>query len=309
MQPDTLFRIASMTKPITATAVMILVDEGKLSIDDPVEKYIPSFADSKTEAGDPVRGLTIRHLLTHTSGLIGEQKCEGSLEETAEMLAQRPFGFQPGEKWEYGPSLNVCGRIVEIVSGEAFDKFLNERIFTPLGMSDTKFHLTPQLRERVATVYEIHKDTKSLAEPEELPFATGKPGTVPSPSGGLFSTAGDMYRFYQMILDGGIGEGTRIVSADAVHEMTSVQTPELRTGFTPGNGWGLGWCIVRRPQNITGMLSAGTFGHGGKFGTQGWVDPQRQMIFVLMIQRDDLPNSDGSEIRKAFQQVAVAGVE
>ena len=132
---------------------------------------------------------------------------------------------------------------------------------------------------------------------------------MPNPSGGLFSTAADMDRFYQMILNGGELDGHRIVSADAVRQMTSVQTGDLATGFTPGNGWGLGWCIVREPQGVTGMLSPGTFGHGGAYGTQGWVDPVKQRIFVLMFQRGDIGNSDGSDIRKEFQQAAVDGLE
>ena len=147
MTADTMFGIMSMTKPITATALMMLVDEGKLSVDDPVEKYIPAFADAKTSSGEPVRGLTIRHLLTHTSGLTGDQGCNDSLEATANELAARPFAFQPGEKWEYGPSINVCGRIVEIVSGQPYEEFLRERIFEPLGMNDTTFHPTDEQRD------------------------------------------------------------------------------------------------------------------------------------------------------------------
>jgi CubicO group peptidase (beta-lactamase class C family) len=308
MATDTMFRIASMTKPITATAVMILADEGKLSLDDLVEKYIPLFGNAKTESGEPIVGLTIRHLLTHTSGLVGEQRCEGSLEETATMLAERPFGFKPGEKWQYSPGLNVCGRVVEIASGQSFDAFLADRIFTPLGMNDTTFHPTAEQWPRVAELYEISKEDQSLVvhKPE---FARGQPGSVPSPSGGLFSTAGNMFRFYQMILGGGELDGVRIVSEDAVRQMTTLQSGDLRTGFTPGNGWGLGWCITLRPENITGMLSPGTYGHGGAFGTQGWVDPQRRMILVMMIQRAGLPNSDGSEMREAFQQAAVDELE
>jgi CubicO group peptidase (beta-lactamase class C family) len=308
MTGDTLFGIMSMTKPITATAVMILADEGKLSIDDPVEKYIPAFADSKLAGGEPVRGLTIRRLLTHTSGLVDDQRCEKTLEATAEMLAKRPFGFQPGTKWEYGPSMNVCGRIVEIASGQPFDEFLAERIFRPLAMDHTTFYPTPAQWARVATLYRIGNDDKSLVKAERW-AGTGTRATAPNPSGGLFATAGDMFRFYQMILYAGEWNGRRIVSDNAVREMTAVQTPELATGFTPGNGWGLGWCIIREPQDVTAALSPGTFGHGGAWGTQGWVDPVRQRVFVLMIQRADLGNADGSEIRKEFQQLAVAALE
>jgi CubicO group peptidase (beta-lactamase class C family) len=308
MSADTLFGVMSMTKPITATALMILVDEGKLSLDDPVAKYIPAFADAKTESGEPVRGLTVRHVLTHTSGLTGEQGCRISLEATANELAARPFEFQPGEKWEYGPSLNVCGRIIEVVSGQAYADFLKQRIFEPLGMKDTTFHPTDEQRERIAVLYELSDDRKSLV-PANRVLGIGEPDCVPNPSGGLFSTAGDMLAFYQMILGGGDSQGTRILSADAIREMTRVQTGDLQTGFTPGNAWGLGWCIVRDPQGVTGMLSPGSFGHGGYYGTQGWVDPVKQRIFVLMIQRAGLPNSDASDIRRDFQQLAVESLE
>ena len=310
MTTDALFGIASMTKPITATALLILVDEGKLSIDDPVEKYIPAFAHAKLTSGEPVRGLTIRHLLTHTSGLVGDQHCPESLAATAEMLAARPFGFQPGEKWEYSPGLNVVGRIIEIVSGQPHEEFVTERILQPLGMSDTTFHPTSEHRKRLTVIYALRQDKEEHAlVPAHRWISDGSPEVVPSPSGGLFSTAGDMFRFYQMILDGGVWEGRRIASAEAVAAMTHIQTGDLETGFTPGNGWGLGWCVVREPQDVTGMLSPGTFGHGGAFGTQGWVDPQRRMIFVLMIQRTGFGNSDGADIRRIFQELAVKATE
>jgi CubicO group peptidase (beta-lactamase class C family) len=252
--------------------------------------------------------LKIRHLLTHTSGLTGDQGCKDSLEATADALAARPFAFQPGEKWEYGPSLNVCGRIIEVVSGQSYDELLRERIFEPLGMTETTFHPTADERPRVAVLYQLSEDGKSL-EPAERWHGIGEPDCVPNPSGGLFSTAGDMLRFYRMVLGGGELDGKRLISSQAVREMTSVQTDELTTGFTSGNGWGLGWCIVRRPEGVTGVLSPGTFGHGGAYGTQGWVDPVKRRIFVLMIQRAGLPNADGSEIRGEFQRLAAAALE
>jgi CubicO group peptidase (beta-lactamase class C family) len=304
MSTDTMFRIMSMTKPITATALMILVDEGKLSLDDPVEKFLPTFAHAKLKDGEAVQGLKIRHVLTHTSGLGGDQRCETSLEATAEMLAKRPFEFQPGTKWEYGPSLNVCGRIIEVASGRSYERFLAQRIFEPLGMADTTFFPTSEQRPRIAVSYQQSDDKSSLIPSRRLIIDAAKED-VPNPSGGLLSTAGDMFRFYQMVLNGGQWNGRRILSADAVRAMTTVQTGDLTTGFTPGNGWGLGWCVVRRPEGVTEMLSAGTFGHGGAYGTQGWVDPQRQAIFVLLIQRTEFGNSDGSDVRRDFQQLAV----
>lgn len=312
MTTDSIFAIASMTKPITATALMILQDEGKLSVSDPVEKYIPAFADlTVSESGKrPSVQMTIRHLMTHTSGLDRISRREGgeerSLEEQIAELAQKPLRFEPGEKWEYGHGVTVCGRIIEIVSGRSYADFVREKILEPLGMHDTTFHPSAAQFDRLATTYQFNDEKTKLVPATSRNITPERAAMItPNPSGGLYSTAADLFRFYQMILNGGELDGTRIVSADAVRQMTTLQTGDLQTGFTPGNGWGLGWCIVRRPQDVTGMLSAGTFGHGGAWGTQGWVDPRRKMIFVLMIQRTDLGNSDGSDIRKAFQQAAV----
>lgn len=300
---DDLFCIMSMTKPITATALMILVDAGKVSLDDPVEKYISAYKDAKLAKGKPVEGLTIRHLLTHTSGLVGKQECIESLAATANLLAARPFGFQPGEKWEYGPSLNVVGRIIEIASGMPYEKFLVERIFKPLGMKDTTFHPTAAQQPRIVRIYKKSADGKGL-EPSEGWAGLGTPDCVPNPSAGIYTTAADLDRFYSMILAGGELDGTRILSEDAVAKMTTVQTDTLVTGFTPGNGWGLGWCIVREPQGVSGMLSPGTFGHGGAYGTEAWLDPVKKRIYLLLYQRSDAGNTDGAEIRREFQQAA-----
>lgn len=308
MKPDTIFGVMSMTKPITATALMILVDEGKVSLDDPVEKYISAFRDSKDVQGNPVRGLTVRHLVTHTSGIPGMQGCVESLAGTANLVAARPFLFQPGKAWMYGPGLNVVGRIIEIASGKSYEDFVQERIFEPLAMHDTTFHPTDEQKRRFATLYRKSKDGKSL-EVGNRWEGIGAKDAVPNPSGGLFSTADDMDRFYQMILGEGELDGVRIVSEKAVREMTKVQTGELQAGFVPGSAWGLGWSLVREPQGVTEALSPGSFGHGGAYGTQGWVDPVKHRVFVLMYQREDIGNSDGSDIRKDFQNAAVAELE
>jgi len=314
MTTDTIFWIASMTKPLTATALMMQEDAGDLNVDDPVSKYIPEFAElTLEETGQPVATtLTIRHLLTHTNGLGRLQKPDGghtdSLEVQAHKLAEIPLQFEPGSKWQYGSGLDVVGRIIEIVSGLPYDEFLRRRLIDPLGMVDTTFRLNADQARRVATVYRIDKQTGALTSTPNR-HASPDPDAVvtPSPSGGLYATAEDMFHFYQMVLNGGHSSG-RYVSINSVSKMTSIQTDSLVTGFTPGNGWGLGWCVIREPQGITRSLSPGTFGHGGAYGTQGWVDPEREMIFVLMIQRSDLPNSDGSEIRQAFQDAAVRTV-
>ncbi len=306
MQTNTLFAIASMTKPITATAVMILQDEGKLSVSDPVSKHIPEFRDVRLKDAPPRREITIRDLMTHTSGVVGSQKNEGTLAETVRQIAARPLGFEPGARWQYGPGITVCGRVVEVVAGTPYEKFLAERIFAPLRMKDTTFFPNDAQQARIATLYRPGPKRKhpSLAPTDHWLSKLG-PARTPNPSGGLFSTAADLRRFYQMILNGGQLDGARILSEEAVREMTRVHTPNLKTGFTPGNGWGLGWCVVREPQGVTAMLSPGSCGHGGAFGTQGWIDPKRKIIFVLMIQRTAFGNADASDIRRDFQQAAV----
>jgi CubicO group peptidase (beta-lactamase class C family) len=304
----------SMTKPITATAAMILVDEGKLSIDDPVEKHIPAFASAKLADGTPVRGLTIRRLLSHTNGLGGDQGCRESLEATANMLAARPFEFQPGERWRYGPGLNVCGRIIEVVSGRKYEDFLAERIFKPLEMKDTTFFPTAEQAARVAVLYRPGPEGGPPMAPSPRQRLAVAGETVPSPSGGLYSTARDIFRFYQTILDGGEwkaapGGPRRIVSAEAVKAMTSVETGELPTNWARSNSWGLGWCLINRPRGASGGLSPGSFGHGGLYGTQVWVDPTRQAVFVLMIQSIDFEDSDSSTVRREFQRLAAEALD
>jgi len=312
MRTDAIFRIASMTKPITATAVLLCQDDGKLSVSDPVSKYVPEFKNAALKGARPARPVTIRDLMTHTSGVANPRGLKGAageptLAEIAVGVAGSPLQFPPGSQWRYGSGLTVCGRIIEVASGKPYDAFVRDRIFRPLGMADSAFVLTAAQAARLALMYEPagEKDNKALSASGRFAGSDPTESRTPGPSGGLFSTARDMGRFYQMILNGGRLDGVRIVSAKAVRQMTTLQTGDLETGFTPGNGWGLGWCIVRTPQGVTGMLSPGTFGHGGAFGTQGWVDPARKMIFVLMIQRVRFGNSDGSAIRGAFQQAAV----
>lgn len=308
MAKDSLFAIASMTKPITAAAVMILVDEGKLKLDDPVSKYIPSFQQTTLADGSkPAREITVRDCLRHTNGLVSDQKNVGTLAETAESLAKSKLAFEPGSKWQYGPGLSVAGRVVEVVSGKSFDQFLTERIFTPLDMKETSFRPTADQQKRLAKLYQPTADKKDI-EPGTHWLFDMSPDVTPNPSGGLYSTAADIVRFYQMELNGGELNGKRVLSADAVKQMTSLQSGELQTGFTPGNGWGLGFCLVREPQGPTQMVSAGTFGHGGAFGTQSWADPAKEMIFILMVARQNFGSGDASDIRAEFQKQAVAAV-
>ena len=315
MRPDTIFWIASMTKPITATAVLMLQDEGKLSVDDPVEKYLPEFKGLKTADGKPAR-VTIRHLLTHTSGMgeISPDEARGikNLAGLIPLYVAKPVQFEPGTKWAYCQSgINTAARIVEVVSGVPFDEFVERRLFGPLGMKDTTFYLTEEQLPRLATSY--RRTDKGELEAAEVRILYGKTPTsrdrFPAANGGLFSTAPDYARFCQMILNGGELDGRRYLKPESVKLMTAVQTGDLKTGFTAGNGWGLGWCVVREPQGVTAMLSPGTFGHGGAYGTQAWIDPVKKRIYILMVQRANFPNSDASEVRRAFQEAAASALD
>jgi CubicO group peptidase (beta-lactamase class C family)/predicted glycoside hydrolase/deacetylase ChbG (UPF0249 family) len=315
MRPDAIFWIASMTKPITATAVLMIQDEGKLSVDDPVEKYLPEFKGIKTADGKPAQ-LTIRHLLTHTSGMgevVADQaRAIATLAGLIPLYIAKPLAFEPGTSWVYCQSgINTAARIVEVVSGESFDKFVAKRLFGPLGMKDTTFYLTEQQLPRLASSY--HRTGKRELEATQIGILYGKSPTsrdrFPAANGGLFSTAPDYVRFCQMILSGGVLDGRRYVKPESIKLMTTIQTGELTTGFTPGNGWGLGWCVIRKPQGLTAMLSPGTFGHGGAYGTQAWIDPTQKRIYLLMVQRSNFPNADASEVRREFQEAAVSALE
>ena len=312
MRKDALFRIASMTKPITAIAIMILVDEGKLSPDDDVAKHLPEFANA-TLIGDkkPSRPLKIRDLLTHTGGLPNYPKefaeiymnRDRTLAETSKAVATQPLQFEPGSKWAYCNSgIDTLGRIVEVASGESFEAFLQKRVFDPLRMKDTAFYPTPEHRKRLAKTYN-KKDGKLVLDMNLIGLPE-KP-TFPIPAGGLVSCGADLAELYRMMLNKGELNGKRILSEKAVAEMTRTQTGDIATGFVPGMSFGYGWAVVKEPKGVTAMMSAGTYGHGGAFGTQGWIDPKQDLFVILLIQRTGLSNADASPMRQKLQELAV----
>jgi CubicO group peptidase (beta-lactamase class C family) len=323
MERNDIFWIASMSKPMTAAAAGMLVDDGKLSFDDPVEKYLPEFrnmkvAEDKSEGRVLVpatRPITLRDLLTHTSGM-GEYVTTDphwTLAEMCKGIAREPLKFQPGTSWSYSTAgLDTVGRVIEVVGRMPFAKFMQQRLFDPLGMKDTTFWLTSQQQKRFATNYQ-RNDQAGKLEPAAIFYMYGGAVTdrsrPPLGGSGLFSTAEDVLKFYQMLLGGGVFEGDRFLKYETVAELTRVQTGKLKAGFLPGTAWGLGFCVVKDPQGVAAMLAAGSFGHGGAHGTQSWADPQRSVVYILMIQRAGLPNSDGSEMRRVFQETAAALVE
>jgi len=297
--------------------VLMLQDEGKLNVADPVAKYLPEFAALKTPSGKPAN-LTITQILTHTSGL-GE--ASGPAAQQAKTLADlvpiwlaAPMQYEPGAQWKYTQSgINAGARIVEVVSGMTFDVFVEKRIFQPLGMTSTTFYPTDAQRTRLATAYAKNKGTGLLeAVPPRAEY--GPRDRPPQGNGGLYSTAPDYARFCQMLLSGGTLDGRRYLSADAMKLLVTPQTADLPTGFfqadTYGNrganyGWGITTSILRVPHpGVAAMLSPGTYGHGGAWGTQAWIDPVKGVAYILMVQRSNFPNSDASDVRGAFQQAA-----
>ena len=326
MTKDTLFKIASMTKPITAIAIMMLADEGKLSPDDPVEKHLPEFRGQMlvAERGKdtltlkkPCRPITIHDLLTHTSGLPGGyppglsdlyRSRNRTLAEATLVISQQPLQFEPGTKWAYcNAGIDTLGRIVEVVSGQPFEKFLQTRLFDPLGMTDTTFYPSKPQRDRLAVVY--GSDNGKLAPSRSLILECPDMGAKhPVPAGGLYSTGADLAKLYQMMLHHGQWQGQQLLSKKAVATMTRLQTADIPTGFTTGMGWGYGFAVVREPSGVTGMLSPGSYGHGGAFGTQGWIDPKKSLFTILLIQRTGLKNGDASAMREALQSLAVQAV-
>ncbi len=324
MANDTLFRIASMTKPITAIGIMMLADEGRLQLNDKVEKHLPEFKNQMLVAAresdtltlkKPARPITIKDLLTHTSGLPGGYpaglsdlytKRNRTLAEATLVMSQRPLDSEPGSKWAYcNTGIDTLGRIIEVVSGQPYEQFLKVRLFDRLGMTDTTFYPTPEQTKRIATLYGKTKD--GPLTPATNPMIDLKDGARhPIPAGGLYSTGTDLAILYRMMLHHGSSNGKRLLSETAVADMTKLHTGDLpNVGFVPGSGWGYGWSVVKEPQGVTSMLSQGTFGHGGAFGTQAWIDPTQDLFVVLLIQRTGLPNSDASPMRQALQEAAV----
>ena len=314
MQTGDIFWIASMTKPIVAVCVAILADEGKLAFDDPLARSLPEFANlvvsENGETTKPVRPVTLWDVLTHTSG-IGElpnREPHLTLADTSKELAQRPLRFQPGSRWGYSTAgIDILGRVVEVVSGMPFDRFLQKRVLDPLDMKDTTFWIDPKDEARWARPYRWSPQAGKL-EPTKIPYLYNTPVTdrqrAPLGGAGLFSTADDIAKFYQMMLNGGIGNGKRILQRDTVRTLTTKHTGNLAA--RPGMPWGLGFAVVEDPSKMAAnsVLSPGSFGHGGAFSTQSWADPVKDLIWIVMFQRDNKGNPDNSDVRIAFQEAA-----
>jgi len=319
MSKDSMFWIASMTKPMTAMGIMMLVEEGKVKLDDPLEKFVPEFKGIQVKTAQglvaPKRLVTVKDLLTHTSGVdTGAVTPAGAPVDTlplAEMsiaYAKKPLVNEPGSQWTYNNNgINLLGRIIEVASGKPFADFMEERLFEPLGMTNTTFWPTPDHLDVAAKPYSKNKETGALVEAKNARFSEPlhNPKRTPLPAGGLFSCAKDLGKLYQMLLNEGQLGGKRYLKATTLKQMTSNQLGDLpKVSFAPGMHMGLGFHIVNAPQEVTESLSVGTFGHGGAYGTQAWIDPVKKRAYVLLIQRVDLKNADQSDIRREFQKAA-----
>jgi len=317
MRTDSLFRICSMTKPITSVAAMMLYEEGRFLLDDPVSQYLPEFKSPKVlvkpASGEPyaipaAREIRIRDLLRHTSGLTyhwnpdlgpryrdadvahGVLPYDGTIEDSVKRLAALPLLFNPGERFEYGLGVDVLGRLIEVVSGRTLDEFLRERLFAPLGMKDTAFYPPEEKRARLATAYTYYAD-KGLARFPDTPITEGSfvyaadypyrgPRTLFAGGAGLVSTASDYARFCQMMLDDGRAGGERLLSRKSVELMTRDQLGRI----SPDQGFGLGFGVRGIKAPLSELGSAGEYDWGGFFYTAFSVDPQEQMIVVFMAQ-------------------------
>ena len=319
MSKDSMFWIASMTKPMTAMGVMMLVEEGKVKLDDPLEKYVPEFKGIQVKTAQglvaPKRLVTVKDLLTHTSGVdsgaVTPPKAPVDTLPLAAMsvaYAKKPLSDQPGAKWSYNNNaINLLGRIIEVAGGKSYEDFMEERLFEPLGMKNTTFWPTPDHLDVAAKAYSKNKETGALVEAKNPRFSEPlhNPRRTPLPAGGLFSCAKDLSKLYQMLLNGGTLDGKRYLKTATLKQMTSNQLGDLpNVSFAPGMHMGLGFHVVHQPQEVTESLSVGSFGHGGAYGTQGWIDPVKKRAYVLLIQRTDLRNSDQSDIRREFQKAA-----
>lgn len=304
MKTNSVFWIASMSKPITAAALMMLVDAGLVKLDDPIEKYLPEFKGLWVAVEQdkehillkrPKTPVTVRHILSHTSGMPFASPLEVNprdqlrLRDGVLSYAMTPLHSEPGAKYVYSNAgINTAGRIVEVVSGMPFEDFLQKRLFDPLGMKDTTFWPSEAQLKRLATTYKPGPNKKGL-EPMSI-AALSNPLSdrrrTPMPGGGLFSTAGDVGRFCQMLLNGGVFQGKRYLSEAAIKDMSTKQTGKLMENY------GLGFA-----------LGPGTFGHGGAYATNMQIDTKRGLITVYMVQHNGFPGNAGQALA-AFRKAA-----
>ena len=318
VERDTLFRIYSMTKPITSAAVMMLYEDGHFSLDDPVGKFIPELASMKVYDGMGETGMrlveqkqpiTVRHLLTHTSGLsygfhqdnpveamyreANITDPDSTMQDMVEKLGKLPLVTQPGAKWRYSNATDVLGYLVEVVSGVPFDRYLQDNILDPLGMEDTSFYVSEENLDRLATVYGASPNGKIVPLDNAMVNRQRRPHTLFSGGGGLVSTGSDYMRFCQMLLNGGVLDDARLLAPKTVEMMRSNHlTDDLKpfavgqsnASDTKGCGFGLGFRVVMDIAQHGIIGSNGIYSWGGAASTVFWIDPQEDLVAILLTQ-------------------------
>ena len=294
MPTDAIFRIYSMTKPVTSAAVLMLMEEGALTLDDPVARHLPAFAGLRLQDGrPPSRPLTLRHLLTHTSGIdtgpaAADPQAAGNLATFAQRVADAALAVEPGSRFRYdGINTDLLGRIVEVVSGKPFGRLLWERLFDPLGMVDTGFRVPEARRHRIADITSVGDDGRLVLADARSADQPGAPlRDYDGGAGGLYSTAPDYLRFAQMLLDEGRWRGLRLLSPATVALMrrNHVAHLDVGNGLAPGEGFGLGVSMVLDPARRGRLGSEGAFGWPGAATTCFTVDPRERLVAILMMQ-------------------------
>lgn len=325
LRTDHIFRIASMTKPVTGVAMMMLYDEGKWALQDPVEKYIPQFKGLKVKAPDgslvdQASPMTMAQLMSHSAGFDVSAGYEGAnLQEThlqgmIDKLAKMPLAYQPGADWRYGPSVNIQGHIVEKLSGMNLNEFFQTRVFRPLKMVDTGFYVPAEKAARVVTVNTYGADGKIIAAP-----AMGDPTRVPtfwSGSGGLLSTVEDYWRFAQMVANRGELDGVRLLKPEtAVLMRRNVLAPGVKVDLygpsQEGVGFGMDFAVLMDPAAAGSPMGLDTHWWGGAFGTWFWIDPTNDIVFVGFIQnlRGSIPGGGTPPMRDITPRLVYAALE
>jgi CubicO group peptidase (beta-lactamase class C family) len=313
MQKDTIFRIASMTKPTIGVAMMMLWEQGKWKLTDRLDQHIPEFRGLKVrtpEGGvvDQKTPQTMAQIMSHTAGFgtnadyAGQRFGEGDLQGMIDKISKMPLFSQPGSDWAYGPAVDIQGYLVQKLSGQSLDVFMREHLFGPLGMADTGFWVEPAKAARIARI-NTYKDGRIVSAPAGGRDPTKKPSYL-SGSGGLLSTTEDYYRFCQMLLNGGQSGGRRYLKPDAVKLMRkSVLQPgvmiDLYGPVQPGLGFGMDFAVVADPAKVPTPQGRETFYWGGAFGTWFWIDPTNDLIFVGMIQNVNGSTPDGEHAQGA----------
>lgn len=323
MKGDAIFRIASMTKAITVVAVLTLFEDGHFTLDDPISKFIPEFTGMNVLVVDTGKNqtfhlekaktpITIRHLLTHTSGLTyeffgqkylsdmyyenniysGLGETTGTLGEMIKRLSKLPLVSHPGEKWQYGLNMDVLGYLIEVITGKSLDRYVSEKIFSPLGMNDTYYYLPDEKLDKLVTLYGRNSDgalskmngslIKDFAHYSDYETASKNKKYYPG-GGGLLSTASDYFRFLQMLLNGGIYENKRILGRKTVELLVREHTGDM-FDWWKGYGFGFGFAISRGPDKTGQLGSSGAYSWLGWFNTHYWVDPKEELIGILLTQ-------------------------